>query len=129
MVYKYVRHYAFRASCALRYELISFLSAIAILSMLCVSVSALPLNAQSDLANNMCRSYIPVVERAIQLRQQGIPLQYAEEMANSAFITNRGLWRFLVAAIRHSYQAPDASAFMIRNGRMVQICVNEVRGY
>ena len=97
---------------------------------LCACLLAImPTPSKADMASNMCRSYMSVIEQSIVLRDAGVPIQHATDMARSAFNLNRNLHAFVVAAIRHSYSDPHDARRQIRNGRFQEICEREVRGY
>ena len=86
-------------------------------------------DAQSSLANSMCQAYMPVVEQALYFRDQGIPIGVAKDMADSAFDTNRELWFWLNDAIELSFQDPNLVRTALADGRLMENCVQSVRGY
>lgn len=98
----------------------------AILFFLVLGVSS---PARADISKSMCQAYMPVIEQAISFRNSGIPLENATDMADSAFDTNRSLYRFLVGAIRSAYRDPKSALEQLRSGRTQQLCEQAVRGY
>lgn len=92
----------------------------------CCSVAA---TAQSGLADSMCMAYMPVVEQAIYLRQQEIPIDIALDTADSAFDVNESLWLWLDDAITLAYQDPDLVQTAIADGRLLDNCIQNVRGF
>ena len=90
---------------------------------------ASPAQSQSGLADGMCMAYMPVVEQAIYLRQQEIPIDIALETADSAFDLNQTLWLWLDSAIKLAYQDPVNVQSAISDGRLLQNCIETVRGF
>ena len=86
-------------------------------------------NAQSGLADSMCMAYMPVVEQAVSLRQQEIPIDIALDTADSAYDVNESLWLWLGDAIRLTYQDPMLIQGAISDGRLLQNCIETVRGF
>jgi hypothetical protein len=86
-------------------------------------------NAQSGLADSMCMAYMPVVEQAVSLRQQEIPIDIALDTADSAFDVNENLWLWLDDAITLAYQDPDLVKSAIADGRLLENCIQSVRGF
>ena len=84
--------------------------------------------AQSDISTSMCRSYMAVVERAVDLGRQGVPINIAHNMADSALNTNPQLWRFLIGAINMAYKEPQFVSSAINDGSLIEICARQVRG-
>lgn len=101
---------------------------LAVLSV-AIGASTSRADAQSGLANSMCQAYMPVVEQALYFRDQGIPIGVAKDMADSAFDTNRELWFWLNDAIELSFQDPNLVRTALSNGRLMENCVQSVRGY
>jgi hypothetical protein len=85
--------------------------------------------AQSGLADSMCLAYMPVVEQAVSLRQQEIPIDIALDTADSAFDVNESLWLWLDDAITLAYQDPDLVQAAIADGRLLENCIQSVRGF
>ena len=50
-------------------------------------------------------------------------------MADSAFDTNRELWFWLNDAIELSFQDPNLVRTALSDGRLMENCVQSVRGY
>lgn len=86
-------------------------------------------NAQSDISTSMCSSYLRVVERAVDLRQQGVPINIAQKMADSALNVNPQLYRFIIGAINTTYQNPQLITDALNDGRLLNMCAKEVRGF
>ena len=86
-------------------------------------------NTQSGLADSMCMAYMPVVEQAVSLRQQEIPIDIALDTADSAYDVNESLWLWLGDAIRLTYQDPMLIQGAISDGRLLQNCIETVRGF
>ena len=86
-------------------------------------------NAQSDISTSMCSSYLRVVERAIDLRQQGVPINISHKMADSALNLNPQLYRFIIGAINTTYQNPKLITDALNDGRLLNMCAREVRGF
>jgi hypothetical protein len=97
--------------------------------MFVIALSATRANASSSLAETMCQAYIPVVEQALFLRDQGIPIGVAKDMADSAFDTNKELWLWLNSAIALSFEDPNLVRLALQDGRLFENCVQSVRGY
>lgn len=85
--------------------------------------------AQSGLADSMCMAYMPVVEQGVYLRQQEIPIDIALDTADSAFDVNESLWHWLNDAITLAYQDPDLVQSAIGDGRLLENCIQSVRGF
>jgi len=77
----------------------------------------------------MCMAYMPVVEQAVSLRQQEIPIDIALDTADSAYDVNESLWLWLGDAIRLTYQDPMLIQGAISDGRLLQNCIETVRGF
>ena len=77
----------------------------------------------------MCQAYMPVVEQALQLRSQGIPIDIARQTADSAFYTSQELWLFMNKAINTAYKKPDLVKIMLADGTLIKMCASAVRGY
>lgn len=86
-------------------------------------------SAQNGLADSMCMAYMPVVEQAVYLRQQEIPIDIALDTADSAFDVNESLWLWLDDAITLAYQDPDLVQAAIADGRLLENCIQNVRGF
>tara|TARA_R110002073_G_scaffold333127_1_gene520225 strand:+ start:4004 stop:4156 length:153 start_codon:yes stop_codon:yes gene_type:complete len=50
-------------------------------------------------------------------------------MADSAFRIDKNLFGFLISAIRYAYENPEGASKSLNNGRMLEICMKNVRGY
>ena len=101
-------------------------------AVLLVSVTLLvpsTANAQEDISTSMCSSYLQVVEQAINLRQQSVPINIAREMADSAFSLNPQLYRFITSAINTAYKNPQAVTQALNDGTLLSMCAKEVRGF
>jgi hypothetical protein len=85
--------------------------------------------AQSGLAEAYCQSHLPIVSQAIQFRRDGIPIDVARGVADSAFDVNVDLWNWLNYAIEEAYKQPDRLQEAIQNGNALSHCVENVRGY
>jgi len=85
--------------------------------------------AQSGLADAYCQAYMPVVYQAIDLRRDGVPIDIALSVADSAFDTNPSLWHWLRGAVQGAYADPNATLNSLRNGSAMKSCVSTVRGY
>ena len=85
--------------------------------------------ARADMSESLCQAYMPVVDQALMLREQGVPIDMARESAESALETSGELWRFLIKAINTAYKDPNRIRKMLRDGSLIKICVGEVRGY
>ncbi len=96
-----------------------------------VAVATVPslASAQSGLADSFCRTYMPVVEQSLYMRDQGVPIGISKDMPDSAFDTNRELWLWLNQAIDLAYQDPNIVRAAVGDGRMMRSCVDAVRGY
>lgn len=81
---------------------------------------------QGGIAENMCGAYLPVVQQAIDLGQQGVPLSMAEDMADSALSLDRRLWLFVVESIQVAYSNPQAMSQALRDGRWMTLCVQAI---
>jgi hypothetical protein len=90
---------------------------------------ALSGNVKAQIAEGLCSSYMAVVEQSLNLRQSGVPINIAQNMADSALRTNPQLWRFLMRAIGTAYKDPQFIANALRDGSLNEMCVREVRGY
>lgn len=86
-------------------------------------------SAQNGLADSMCMAYMPVVEQAVYLRQHEIPIDIALDTADSAFDVNESLWLWLDDAITLAYQDPDLVQAAIADGRLLENCIQNVRGF
>lgn len=72
---------------------------------------------------------MPIVEQAVNLRKQEIPIDIALDMADSAFDVNQTLWLWLDDAIKLTYQDPMLVETAISDGRLLQNCIETVRGF
>ena len=88
-------------------------------------------HAQMDggISEAMCRSHMVIVQQAIYLRQQQVPIQIALDVADSSFDTNTDLYNFLRGSIRAAYEDPTTVQQAIDNGRALEICIKQVRGF
>ena len=85
--------------------------------------------SQSDISTNMCSSYLQVVERAVDLRQQSVPIDIARKMADSALSLNPQLYRFIISAINTAYKNPQFITQALNDGTLLSMCAKEVRGF
>ena len=85
--------------------------------------------AKADLASNMCTAFMPIIQQALTLRNAGMLIQNANDMASSAYDLNRNLYVFVVSAIRYAYDDPKDAQRQLQNGRFQKLCEKEVRGY
>jgi len=85
--------------------------------------------ARSDMATSICSSYLRIVERSVDLRQQGVPINIAHKMADSALNLNPQLYRFIIGAINTAYQNPQFILDTLSDGRLLNMCAKEVRGF
>ena len=93
-----------------------------------LSCFASSLHAQTDISTSMCRSYMAVVNRAVDLGKQGVPINTAQSMAESALNTNPQLWRFLISAINMAYKDPQYISGALNDGSLIEMCAKQVRG-
>tara|TARA_R110002072_G_scaffold300627_3_gene478532 strand:- start:3480 stop:3794 length:315 start_codon:yes stop_codon:yes gene_type:complete len=94
-----------------------------------VGVCLMPNLVRADMSRDLCNSQLPIVAQAIRLRQNGVPIATAEGMADSAFRIDKNLFGFLISAIRYAYENPEGASKSLNNGRMLEICMKNVRGY
>ena len=85
--------------------------------------------AVADISENICQTFLPVIEQSLYLRQQGAPLETARTLAKSARNINMDLYGFVDAAIRVAYANPAGLKRMISSGELLEACVESVRGY
>ena len=86
-------------------------------------------SAQAGLAEAYCQAHMPILQQALSLRRDGIPIDIALSISDSARSTNVSLWSWLRGMTRLAYEDPNLVAQSLRNGRAQQSCVEEVRGY
>jgi hypothetical protein len=86
-------------------------------------------NARSGIARSYCQAYMPVVQQAIQLRKSGVPKSVSEKIANSAFDVNREVWNWLRDIIDLTYEDPNLVINALADGRLLEDCIVQVRGF
>ncbi|MDA8760153.1 hypothetical protein N9M89_01055 [Amylibacter sp.] len=86
-------------------------------------------NAQSGIAKSYCQAYMPVIQQAIQLRKGGVPKSVSEKVANSAFDVNREVWNWLRDIIDLTYEDPNLVINALADGRLLEDCIVQVRGF
>lgn len=86
-------------------------------------------SAKSDLATSYCQAYMPMVDNIIYYRESGYPISIAKDVSDSAFDTNRELWKWLRAITDLTYQDPNLVKNAKNDGRLMADCVRQVRGY
>jgi hypothetical protein len=96
-----------------------------------VAFGALMVNgtARAQIADGYCEAHMPIVQQAVSLRRDGIPIDIALGTADAAYNTNKQLWKWLRGMIRLAYEDPALVQESISNGRAKKYCVEEVRGY
>ena len=96
-----------------------------ILVLSCLNSS---LSAQTDMSTSICRSYMAVVDRSVDLGKQGVPIDTAHSLARSALDLNPQLWRFLIRAINTAYKDPQYISNALDDGSLIEMCARQVRG-
>ena len=108
-----------------------FLKKINIITVLTISLIGISntANAQSGIAKSYCQAYMPVIQQAIQLRKGGVPKSVSEKVANSAFDVNREVWNWLRDIIDLTYEDPNLVINALADGRLLEDCIVQVRGF
>ena len=109
----------------------AFLKKINIITVLTISLIGISntANAQSGIAKSYCQAYLPVVQQAIQFRKSGVPKSVSEKVANSAFDVNREVWNWLRDIIDLTYEDPNLVINALADGRLLEDCIVQVRGF
>ena len=85
--------------------------------------------AQSGMAQSYCQAYMPVIQQAIQLRRSGTPKSVSEKIANKAFNVNKELTFWLRDIIDLTYEDPNLVINALADGRLLEDCIVQVRGF
>jgi len=85
------------------------------------------IQAQS-MTENMCQAHLVIINSAINLRNQGVPISIAQGVADSSFDLDRNLWLFLRQAINDAYRDPIGTRQALDNGQLLQLCVQRLMG-
>jgi len=109
----------------------AFLKKIATITVLTISLIGISNTsyAQSGIAKSYCQAYMPLVQQAIQLRNSGVPKSVSEKIANSAFDVNREVWNWLRDIIDLTYEDPNLVINALADGRLLEDCIVQVRGF
>jgi hypothetical protein len=109
----------------------AFLKKIATITVLTISLIGISNTsyAQSGIAKSYCQAYMPLVQQAIQLRNSGVPKSVSEKIANSAFDVNREVWNWLRDIIDLTYEDPNLVINALSDGRLLEDCIVQVRGF
>lgn len=86
-------------------------------------------NAQSDMAEQLCSTYIPVIRQGLYLRDQGVPLDIALNMTDSAYDISPRLYEFVGAIMSYAYDNPTGVEESLNDGIFLTECTKYVRGY
>lgn len=81
------------------------------------------------MAEGYCYSFLPIVEQALLYRQQGTPIAVVQELADGAIDVDPNLYRFLLHAIQFAYADPESTQRFMDDGRMLEACAQQVRGF
>ena len=113
------------------FNILPFLKKINIITVLTISLIGISNTsyAQSGIAKSYCQAYMPVVQQAIQLRNSGVPKSVSEKVANSAFDVNREVWNWLRDIIDLTYEDPNLVINALADGRLLEDCIVQVRGF
>jgi hypothetical protein len=113
------------------FNILPFLKKINIITVLTISLIGISntANAQSGIAKSYCQAYMPVIQQAIQLRNSGVPKSVSEKIANSAFDVNREVWNWLRDIIDLTYEDPNLVINALADGRLLEDCIVQVRGF
>ena len=113
------------------FNILPFLKKINIITVLTISLIGISntANAQSGIAKSYCQAYLPVVQQAIQFRKSGVPKSVSEKIANSAFDVNREVWNWLRNIIDLTYEDPNLVINALADGRLLEDCIVQVRGF
>jgi len=109
----------------------AFLKKITTLTALTISLIGISntANAQSGIAKSYCQAYMPVIQQAIQLRKGGVPKSVSEKIANSAYDVNKELMYWLRDIIDLTYEDPNLVINALADGRLLEDCIVQVRGF
>ena len=110
---------------------VAFPKRIAVLTAVTISLIGISNTsyAQSGIAKSYCQAYLPVVQQAIQFRKSGVPKSVSEKVANSAFDVNREVWNWLRDIIDLTYEDPNLVINALADGRLLEDCIVQVRGF
>ena len=110
---------------------VAFPKRIAVLTALTISLIVISntANAQSGIAKSYCQAYMPVIQQAIQLRKGGVPKSVSEKIANSAYDVNKELMYWLRDIIDLTYEDPNLVINALTDGRLLEDCIVQVRGF
>ncbi|MDC0565389.1 hypothetical protein OAO56_03855 [Amylibacter sp.] len=110
---------------------VAFPKRIAVLTALTISLIVISntANAQSGIAKSYCQAYMPVIQQAIQLRKGGVPKSVSEKIANSAYDVNKELMYWLRDIIDLTYEDPNLVINALADGRLLEDCIVQVRGF
>ena len=86
-------------------------------------------HAQSGMAKSYCQAYMPVIQQAIQFRKSGVPKSVSEKIANSAYDVNKELTYWLRDIIDLTYEDPNLVINALADGRLLEDCIVQVRGF
>jgi hypothetical protein len=113
------------------FNILPFLKKINIITVITISLIGISntANAQSGIAKSYCQAYLPVVQQAIQFRKSGVPKSVSEKVANSAFDVNREVWNWLRDIIDLTYEDPNLVINALADGRLLEDCIVQVRGF
>ena len=113
------------------FNILPFLKKINIITVLTISLIGISntANAQSGIAKSYCQAYLPVVQQAVQFRKSGVPKSVSEKIANSAFDVNREVWNWLRDIIDLTYEDPNLVINALADGRLLEDCIVQVRGF
>ena len=85
--------------------------------------------AIADISDDICASYMAIVSQGLQMRQQGIPIDSALSMTDSAYNVNPSLYSVLQSSIAFVYSNPQDAARALDDGTLVKACAKAVRGF
>ena len=113
------------------FNLGSFLKKITTVTVLTISLLGISktAHAQSGIAKSYCQAYMPVIQQAIQLRKGGVPKSVSEKIANSAYDVNKELTYWLRDIIDLTYEDPNLVINALADGRLLEDCIVQVRGF
>lgn len=93
--------------------------------MLCLIAAMSSPRAFGQVADAYCSSGEVIIERALDLRRSGHPIDHAMRMTHS--ISNPQARQFLQISIRQLFQDPDGTDRMLRDGQWNDMCVHFVQ--
>ena len=110
---------------------VAFPKKIAVLTAVTISLIGISntSHAQSGMAKSYCQAYMPVIQQAIQLRKGGVPKSVSEKIANSAYDVNKELTYWLRDIIDLTYEDPNLVINALADGRLLEDCIVQVRGF